>query len=164
MRWLDAPTLLSLGSEISLRPILGQEPLQRHRISLLRRLARRDACKARGFLEPCPLRRKSPRPVAHIGKIPAHGFVLEVHHLVVRVEHFDAVPIRIAEISEQSMARPMPARPELKISAEAETARDIASRDDMRRIRHSERRVMKPRADAAREHDVVRISLALQKD
>src|SRR5215472_18020090 len=108
-----------------LRP-LRQEFLQRERVRLLRRIARRDTGELRRLEMPRAARRQAPGAVAGVGGVPAHRLVLDVHHLIVGVEELDAVPVGIAEIDEQRMAGAVPAGPMLEIAPEAERARDIA--------------------------------------
>src|SRR5580704_18400017 len=75
--------------------------LERHRIALMRRLARLDAGEAAGFGEPHGARRQLPAPLAGDGGVPAHRLVLDVHALVMRIEQLDAMAVGIAHIDEQ---------------------------------------------------------------
>src|SRR6516225_8413266 len=72
--------------------------------------------------------------------------------------------VRIAEVHEHRVSRPVASRSALDASAEAECARDIASVQEMVHFRRQIRDMMKTRTGAVEEDDVVRIALALQEN
>ena len=53
-----------------------------------------------------------------IGRIPTDGLVLHVHDLVVAVEQFNPVAVRIAEVHVHSMPWTMTAGPTFDLAAE----------------------------------------------
>src|SRR2546427_12456538 len=93
--------------------------LQTQRIAFLRRRARLDLGKSARLDEPLLPRRKLPASLHGKARIPAHRRVLDVHHLIMRIEQFDAVAVRIAQIDEQRVARAMSAGPELDVGGKA---------------------------------------------
>ena len=76
----------SAASEGVSRYLAANVSFERHRIALLRRLARLDAGKAARFGEPLRACGKLPVALAGIGRVPAHRLVLDVHALIMRVE------------------------------------------------------------------------------
>src|SRR5262245_857932 len=97
---------------------------------------------------PLAARRPAPGTVARVGRVPAHRLVLDVHHLVVRIEQLDAVPVGIAEVDEQRVPRTVPARTVLEIATEAERAGDVAGLKEAMRFGDRERDVVEARAAA----------------
>ncbi len=87
----------------------------------------------------------------------------QVHHLVVGVEQLDAMVVGIAHIDEQRMARAVAAGPVFDVDGIAHLGREIADVEEVIGFRDAEGGVMQPRPGAGREHDVVRIALALQE-
>src|SRR5438309_321625 len=83
--------------------------------------------KPRCFLKPGLARRQPPgMSDSRIRRIPADRLVLDIHDLVVGVEQFDAMAVRVAHVDVHRVSRPMPPRTALDASAKAEFARDIA--------------------------------------
>src|SRR3981081_770818 len=142
---------------------LRQIFLQREGIGHAGGIARRYASEARGLEMPLAARRQPPGAIARIGGVPAHRLVLDIHHLVMRVEQLDAMPVGLAEIDEQRMPRGASAGSVLQVSAEAERARDVAGLENAMRLSDREGHVVEARAGPVGENDVVRIALALQE-
>src|SRR5262249_49636928 len=104
----------------------GDEFFQAHRVAFARGLTRLDACKPARLDEPLLPRRKLPAALHGVARVPAHRFVLDVHHLIVSVEELDAVSVRIAQVDEERVAWTMAAGPELDIGGKAHLGGEIA--------------------------------------
>jgi hypothetical protein len=81
----------------------------------------------------------------------------------VGIEQPDAVTVGISQIDEQHVAGAVAAGPAFDIGREAHIGGEIAHIEEVIGSGQTERGVMQPRPDAGREHDVVRVALALQE-
>src|SRR5258708_28320724 len=141
----------------------GNELLETHRVALARGLARLNAREAARLDEPLPPRRKLPAALHGLARVPAHRFVLDVHHLVMGIEQLDAVSVRIAQVDEERVAGAMATRPELDIGGKAHFGGEIADIEKVIGFRDRERGVMEPRPCPGGKHDIVGVALALQE-
>src|SRR5262249_39124909 len=113
--------------------------------------------------KPLPPRRQLPAALHGVARVPAHPFVLHVPPLVMGVEQFDAVTVRIAHIDEERVAGTMAAGPEFDIGGKAHLGGEIADVEEVIGFRDRERGVMEPRPCPGGEDDIVRVALALQE-
>src|SRR5579863_7584067 len=154
------PEYLRMTANSLRRPEIA---LQRHWIAFTRRLARLNAGKAARLDEPLRPRRQLPAPLAGKRRVPAHRLVLDVDALIMGVEQFDAMAVRIAHIDEQRVTRSVPARAKFDVLGKAHSGGKIADIKEQIGFRNAERGMMQPRPGAGCKHDVVRIALALQE-
>jgi hypothetical protein len=74
------------------------------------------------------------------------------------------VPVRIAHIDEEGVARTVAARTEFDVGGKAHLGGKVADLEEVIGFRDRERRVMEARPLPRGKDDVVRIAFALQKD
>ncbi len=79
------------------------------------------------------------------------------------VEQLDAVAVGIAQVDEQRVPGSVPAGTEFDVVGKAHGGGEIADVEEQVGFRNGEGGMMQPRPGARREHDIVRIALALQE-
>ena len=105
----------------------GDEFFQARGIALLLRLARLDIEERARLDVPLPARRQLPAPPRGMAQVPAQRLDLYVHDLVMGVEQLDPVPVGIAQVDEQRVARPVPPAPRARPWLAISTARGCAT-------------------------------------